>query len=217
MAHKYMIRISLVFAALVLTACGKGSNVSQNTRAAGARGGVPAGTLTAKCGNGQNAVGYIYEDSIQGSTFNQTVHDFVSVNLDRSQLGNVSGVPGDTTGIDLYFSLTRTANGMVAGGSMTLMIYDDAVGMTGADNVVVQPYAIPFDQIDPNSRITNGGFDVGFQDRFGYIRFTTDQGVDSQGNYNGTVQFQNTTSAAPGAFIGTATLGRFKLPACAVQ
>lgn len=210
MAYKKLIQVLALFATVLsLAACGKSGNSKQETRAGGAR---TAGTVQAvgsMCTNGTSAIGYIYADGV--TNFQDEVRGLVSATLDPDVFGAVSGVPRDTTGIDLRLDVDR-ASATVR--SIQLVIYDEFVGTKDSTGQVIQPYPITVPKaaggfVNAATRSLN----LVFTDQHGDIRII---GQSNDGAViEGTVEYHNRTHFAQGT-PRNGTLGRFRLPLCAL-
>ena len=160
-----------------------------------------------------NEVGMIY-DSAAGSQFRDRVAAFVSATMDPNGLGEISGDPNASTGIDLVMSVKVNAQGQVQSGStLDLGIYDSYVGQNDQNGKLIEPYSLHISQrVQGVANPQTGEFSVQFSDEYGAILFT---GKMDQKTIQGTVQFQNSQSYIGGT-PASGTLGQFVLPRCAV-
>lgn len=215
---------------LLLTACspqnrGSGASIRhQEARTSVGQSGVQPGgssgdetetTLSAKCANGESAVGLIKEDGQSGSaTFRQRVGDLVSASLDPQFLGEITGEGATGTGLDLYMRLKTDAQGKIdASSALQIAIYDSYVGTIDQDGKQVQPYPIVITKGASGSvDRTQKTFQVVFSDDYGSLTF---QGTYDANVARGSVHFTNTRSFDGGA-PRSGKLGTFLIPGCGI-
>ncbi|MFN7904020.1 MAG: hypothetical protein ACK5P5_02450 [Pseudobdellovibrionaceae bacterium] len=216
---------------LILQACSGGQRSSSTSSQRSANTSNVGGPVNDNSGVGkicQNSdIGYIYDSSVsQGesglnsnlgssSNFRQRVADLVSVSLSADFLGEVSGVYGASTGVELRLKIRFSSSGQIVTGSsfVELTIYDSYVGQDDGTGQSIEPYVIYIESVKSgNFNSSTKQLQVTFSDQYGEI---TLRGRVQGEELQGTVQFVNYTSydnSAP----RSGTLGEFIVPACSV-
>jgi hypothetical protein len=166
--------------------------------------------------------GVIYDSSASqlesdaGSTsFRQRLVDFVSISLSPESLGEVSGVYGASTGVQMRLRVRFTSSGQIVSGSSSLeiSIYDSYVGQSDESGIPIEPIVIFLDTVKSGTfNASSKQLQVVFADQYGEVSLQGRvQGTDLQG----TVSFQNFTSfdnSSPRSGV----LGEFLIPACSI-
>ena len=180
--------------------------------------GVSANSVLANSCQGNELSSRITSLSGNDQNFQQVVGDLVSVTLNPSELGTISGAPSGTTGVDLKMTLVfDSAHQIISRSSQfRITIKDSYVGTIGTDGKTIGPIEV----VHNNSSQLSGSFDPGqrilhlqFSDSFG--RISVDGQI--QGNQlKGQVQFMNSKSW-DGSTPRQGTLGQIQATSCSFQ
>lgn len=216
-----MKKLTLLLILTLLSACNpKKNSVRSNTAVIS---GVEVG---AQCNStnmtslSSSQYGTIYDGTASSYDFENRVKSLLSVTLQPSEIGNVSGGQADPTGVRFSGRIKLDGNGNVvsAQSKVLISIYDSIWLMNKYSNPSEQEIRISFDpNIEAGSSISgqfNTDTGVGYfilRDTYGEIRF--EGTIDAQ-RLSGVVSFQNTTNVAGGS-PASGVLGQFYIQRCA--
>lgn len=224
-----MKNILLLIPLLVLVACNKGkdpvrASVQTNT------GANIAGdfTLTNQCPQGTSGIGAIFDSGpTQGSlytsagTFEDRVKALLSANVAAGDVGQISGLENDSTGVRFQgvIKLDTAGNVIAANSKMLIKVYDSFILNSQLDPNGTKYDAIQIEFVPKNNVQINGQFNlqtgegyVSYRDAYGEVRF--EGRLDAQ-TFGGVVKFQNTKNVNGGA-AASGTLGQFKVARCGI-
>lgn len=149
------------------------------------------------------------------TSFRQRLVDLVSVSLSPDSLGDVSGVYGAATGVQMRLKVRFSSSGQIVSGSsyLEISIYDSYVGQMDQSGNLIEPYVIYLDSVKSGTFTSSTRqINVVFADQYGEISLQGRvQGTDLQG----TVSFQNFT-AYDSSQPRSGMLGEFIIPACSI-
>ena len=222
--QKWLLKgLLLLMISILLQACSGGSrtasatNNSRNANTSNVNGSSNNGTIGNK--NCQNSdLGYIYDPSASQSgsfSFQQRVADLVSVGISPESLGEVSGVSGENTGVQIRMKLRFNSGGQIVSGEsfLEISIYDSYVGQDDGTGNSVEPIVIYIESVksgtlNPSSK----QLQVVFADQYGEISL---QGRVQGEDLMGTVSFTNFVSY-DNSSPRSGQLGSFLIPACSI-
>ncbi len=155
-------------------------------------------------------------------SFESRVKGLLSATVDPAEVGAISGLNNDTTGVRFQGVIKIDTNGNVvsAQSQLFLKVYDSysVSGQTDSNGNAFQPISITFDRLAGQSvtgqlnRSTGIGTFI-FKDQFGDIRF--DGQLSNDGYFKGTVSYRNTVTVMTGQSPSAGTLGQFIIASCA--
>lgn len=197
-------KVALLVAFLGLAACGKTSDNRSASRGT-------TGMLAETCADGSKATGAVYDTA--GYGFRENFIALLSATMNPNDIGEISGVRGASTGVDMRLRIGRTAGGgsvTVANTKLNLIIYDSYVGQASTINPgqAIQPLTISMNA----SNVASNGNElvITFGDQYGTITAHL-QGTNP--NFTGTLEFANYQSATGGS-PASGQLGSFVVPSC---
>ncbi len=159
-------------------------------------------------------------DAVSG-TFESRVKAFLSASTAPSEIGQISGLPTDRTGVRFQGVIKLGSNGAVvaAQSKMLIKVYDSFVLNSELDpnGQKYEPIALEFlptggTQISGQFNLQTGDGFVSYRDSFGEVRF--EGRLDAQ-NFSGLVKFQNSKNVSGGGAL-SGTLGQFYVARCAI-
>ena len=168
--------------------------------------------------NGQQAT--ITLDTVSG-TFEDRVKGLLSAVTAANEIGQISGLPSDQTGVRFQGIIKIDAAGSVlaAQSKMLIKVYDSFVVNSQLDpnGQKYEPIAIEITptsgtQIQGKFNMQTGEGYASFRDSFGEIRF--EGKLDAQ-TFSGVVHFQNTKNVNGGS-AASGTLGQFYVARCGI-
>ena len=191
--------------------------------------GIVGNFVTAtSCPQANMSIGTIFDNSQQqvtldsvSGTFESRVKAFLSASTAASEIGQISGLPTDQTGVRFQGTIKIGANGTVDGtqSKMLIKIYDSFVLNSELDANGQKFEAITLEflpkaptQITGQFNLQTGEGYTSFRDSFGEVRF--EGRIDAQ-NFSGVVKFQNTKNVNGGNAL-SGTLGQFYVARCAI-
>ena len=192
-------------------------------------GGSIAGALavTNSCPQGVSGIGTIFDDgqmtqvsldSVSGN-FETRVKALLSATTSSDEVGQISGLATDQTGVRFQGIVKLDAKGLVIGAQskMLIKIYDSYVLNSQLDpnGTKYEPIAIEFiptsgSQIQGQFNLQTGEGSVSFRDSYGEVRF---EGRMNAQTFSGVVKFQNTRNINGGT-AASGTLGQFYVARC---
>ena len=215
----FMKKVTLTLAALTLLTIAACSPKKQGVRSSFNRSAVSTGVvsntnlITNTCPQGVSPVGTIFDqgNNIQVS-FEDRVKGLLSVTVNPEEVGQISSLPSDSTGVRFKGAIKLDANGNVnlQQSSMLISVYDS----------YVLQYPEQFQAIEVSfAQATAGQFNmqtgqgyVLFRDQYGEVRF--DGIIDAQ-NLSGTVSYKN-NSHINGSAPAQGQLGQFSVARCGI-
>jgi len=228
--------ILLAILSLIVSSCG--SNSSSSGRSAVTRNGngvtttnTSSGLVTTTCQQGQSTFGTIYEQSYSvqstqyiqyNSSFEDRVKGLLSVLINPSEVGSISGYDSDSTGVRFQGTIKLDASGNVvpAQTKLYIKVYDSYVlnGALDSSGQKYSPIPISFDgksgqSVTGHINLQTGAGSVVFSDQYGNIRL--DGQYDSSGLFRGTVSYTNTVTVVQGQSPSSGILGQFYIARCA--
>lgn len=222
-----MKNILLLIPLLVFVGCDpKKSTVKANVQVATGATVAADFTLSNQCPQGTTGIGAIWDSGpTDGSlyttsgTFEDRVKALLSATVAAADVGQISGLESDATGLRFQGVVKLDANGNViaANSKMLIKVYDSFVGQTDASGAKSEAIQIEF-LAAKNAQITGQidlktglGF-VSFKDTYGEVRF---EGRRDAQFFTGLVKFQNSRNVNGGTPAG-GTLGQFKVARCGI-
>ncbi len=215
--------VMLFAVSLCLQACSGGSrsaSVANGTRSvntSNVNGSSNNGTLGNKNCQGSD-LGYVYDESSsqnQTTGFQQRVAGLVSAGIAPESLGQVSGIYGDTTGVQLRMKLRFSSSGQIVSGEsfLEMTITDSYVGQDDGSGGLVEPITIYIESVKTGTmNPSTKQLQVTFADQYGEISL---QGRVQGEELVGSVSFVNFVSfdnSSPASGL----LGDFSIPACSI-
>ena len=194
-----MKKLSLLIILCLVAACSpKKESVRSAARSTGADLG---GRRVIQCPNGASNIGAIYDQS--GNLENQ-VRALLSATMLPQDVGSISSMPTDSTGVRFSGKMKLDTNGnVVAAQSKVLVeVYDSIWLQNRASNPNEKAIQIEFDPaagatITGQFNMQSGQGYINLHDQYGDVRFTGT--LDAQ-YFSGTVAFQNTASVVAESF-----------------
>ncbi len=214
---------------LVVIACNpKKDGVRSVTRDPNINGIVGNFVTATTCPQANMSIGTIFDngqqqvtlDSVSGS-FESRVKAFLSASTAANEIGQISGLPTDQTGVRFQGTVKIGANGAVDGtrSKMLIKVYDSFVlnSELDANGQKFEAIALEFlprapTQISGQFNMQTGEGYASFRDSYGEVRF--EGRIDAQ-NFSGVVKFQNTKNVNGGTAL-SGTLGQFYVARCAI-
>ncbi len=214
---------------LVVIACNpKKDGVRSVTRDPKTNGIVGNFVTATTCPQANMSIGTIFDngqqqvtlDSVSG-TFESRVKAFLSASTAANEIGQISGLPTDQTGVRFQGTVKIGANGAVDGtrSKMLIKVYDSFVlnSELDANGQKFEAIALEFlpkapTQISGQFNMQTGEGYASFRDSYGEVRF--EGRIDAQ-NFSGVVKFQNTKNVNGGAAL-SGMLGQFYVARCAI-
>lgn len=179
--------------------------------------------LSNQCPQGMSGIGSIWDGGTTAAslyttsgTFEDRVKALLSAAVASSDIGQISGLEGDSTGVRFegVIKLDPSGNVIGANSKMKISIFDSFVGQTDSNGVKGEPIKIDFitgkSQITGQINMQTGQGYFSLSDSYGEIRF--DGRLDAQ-LFSGTVKFQNSKNVNGGS-PASGTLGQFKVARC---
>ena len=219
-----------IFAVSATIAMLTGCNHSSGNNKAVARTNNPRGpqvsvnqnfSFSTTCSDGSSAVGQVFANGT--NDFRTEVVGLASATMPdaNDNLGDISGTPNDTTGVDLYLHIPSNGSAInQVDSGIRLVIYDSFVGTSDDSGNTVQPYSITVPAKTGQFNSSTGAFQIIFQDAvsansqpYGTI---TVSGQVQGGVAQGTISYDNFTNADSGAAAvhGQLNVFTFSMPAC---
>ncbi len=171
-----------------------------------------------------NAYGKVWGSMTQGglssSDFNRSVQMFASASVAPDQIGTVSGMPYNTTGIRFWGSVGTTTKISPATYNYTqvqstsvfrISIWDSYAGQKDSAGQLIPEYAVYFEG-NAYGQVYGNYAEIRFEDSYGSI---TLRGDISSTSFSGYLSFENTQywdGAAPGA--AGDNVWAFNIPTC---
>jgi len=232
---KKVILLSLL--TILVSSCS--NSKSDSGRTAVTRTGYP-GALTSTgqgssiittCQAGQSTYGTIYEQSYSvqsyqsvqyNSTFEDRIKGLLSVLINPSEVGSISNLDNDSTGVRFQGTVKLDQNGNVVSSQSKLYIkvYDSYIlnGQLDSSGQKYSPIPISFENkngqtVSGNINLQTGAGAIIFRDQYGDIRF--DGQFDNSGLFKGTVSYTNTVTVVQGQAPSSGILGQFYIARCA--
>lgn len=208
-----MKKFTLLLMLLMVAACSPKKDSVRSARTVGSN----IGTLGVanQCPNGASNIGAIYDQT--GNLENQ-VRALLSATMLPQDIGSVSSLPTDSTGVRFAGKMKLDANGNVIGAQSKILIevYDSIWLQNRLSNPNEKAIQIEFDPasgatITGQFNMQTGQGYINLHDQYGDIRFTG--AIDAQ-YFSGTVSFQNTSSVVGAASQGN--LGQFYILRCGI-
>lgn len=206
--------ITMVVFLGLLSACSNQNSRSRGAivRAASSANGSALGQVVNTTCTSTSTSGYgtVYDQTSTAYNFENRVKAFLSATVNPSEVGYVSALPSDTTGVRFDGSIKMSSSGVVdlAQTQMTIKV-SDSYASTGQ----YDPVVISF------SKATSGEFDLKtgkgslvFKDQYGDVRF---EGTLNSDYFSGTVNFSNYTHIT-GATAASGVLGQFYVARCGI-
>ncbi len=228
-----MKNILLLISLVVLFSCSKGKDTVRANTQVGTQSNTLTNiggdfTLSKQCPQGVSGIGSIYDSGpVQGSlytssgTFEDRVKALLSATVAAQDIGQISGLENDSTGVRFQgvVKLDATGNVVAANSKMLIKIYDSFIlnsqlDPSGAKYDAIQIEFVPSAKVQTSGQFnmqTGEGF-VSFSDSFGEVRF--EGRLDAQ-TFSGLVKFQNTKNVNGGSGA-TGTVGQFKVARCGI-
>ncbi len=188
---------------------------------------VGAFSTSNSCPQSVSGIGTIFEsaqpaqitlDAVSGN-FESRVKALLSATTKADEVGQISGLATDQTGVRFQGIVKLDANGVVIGASskMLMKVYDSFVLNSQLDpnGTKYEPITIEFlptsgSQIQGQFNLQTGEGAVSFRDSYGEVRF--EGRMDAQ-TFSGVVKFQNTRNINSGS-AASGTLGQFYVARC---
>ena len=223
-----MKNILLLIPLLLFASCDpKKSNVRANVETATGANIAGDFNLAKQCPQGMSGIGSIWDAGqtaaslyTTAGTFEDRVKALLSATIASADVGQISGLEGDSTGLRFEGVIKLDASGNVVGANskMKISVYDSFVGKIDPNGVKGEPIVIEF--IAGKSQIigqintqTQQGF-LSFSDSYGEVRFEGGfAGRPDAQFFSGIVKFQNSRNVNGGT-PASGTLGQFKVARC---
>jgi hypothetical protein len=247
-----MKKMIMVFALLLmlpgLVACGKKDNKRTSISNRNARDPInqPVGNdpQTSRGGTQLSNQGYIYGQIYNSGAygrsdaqFEQNVRGFTSATLDpwgdpnngvAPELGQVSGQPGQSTGVWIRGDARVVGGNFDPNGgnqrqldanatNIRIIVWDSYAGQTDSSGNAIPEYAVSFTSATTNSFINyqNRSAVITFQDEYGWVKFS---GTFDAEYFSGTVEYYNndyvSTILSPNAGAWDGIMGEFYISTC---
>lgn len=206
---------------LLHMACAKAPQSSLSSKAtAGATNGS-AQTMDTKtflgCASQDASVGRLIDPAYNTSNadikFTQVVKDFASSFMDTNKIGNVSGSPTSSTGIEIEGAIYFDKNGqaLAKNSRLQLEIFDDQVGKISATGSIIKSIPVYLNTLKSGQwNRSTGRFEAVFEDKFGEVVL---RGVISKTSTSAEVKFINKTEFSGGS-AKSGTLESFYIYSC---
>lgn len=228
----FMKKVILLGLLTALVSCNPGK--SNSDRAAITRAGTGSVTgaqnnVITSCGQSVSTYGAIYEQSytvqtlnnIQySSSFQDRVKGLLSVLINPDEVGSISNMDNDSTGVRFQGTIKLDSSGNVvsAQSKLYLKVYDSYVGQLDANGQKYAPIPISFENkngqsVTGNINLQTGVGTIIFRDQYGDIRFEGQS--DNSGLFKGTVSYANTVTVVSGQSPSSGFLGQFYIARCA--
>jgi len=182
--------------------------------------------IATTCQPGQSTYGTIYEQSYTvpslqtvqyNSTFESRVKGLLSVTINPEEVGAISSLDNDSTGVRFQGTIKLDQSGQVVSSQSKLFIkvYDSFVGQTGSNGQILEPIPVSFNgsSISGSINLQTGRGTIYFRDQYGEVRF--DGQYDQSGLFKGTVSYTNSVSVVQGQSPSAGFLGQFYIARCA--
>lgn len=212
-----MKKLSLLIILCLVAACSPKKDSVRSTRSAGANIG---GLGVNQCPNGASNIGAIYDNGqiLSSGTFEDRVRALLSATMLPQDVGSISSMPTDSTGVRFSGKMKLDTNGNVVAAQSIIRVdvYDSIWLQNRMSNPNEQAIQIEFDPaagatITGQFNMQSGQGYINLHDQYGDVRFTGT--LDAQ-YFSGTVTFQNTVSVVGSPAQGT--LGQFYILRCGI-
>lgn len=221
-----MKKILLLIPLLVFVGCDpKKSTVKANVQAASGISIAGDFNLSNQCPQGMSGIGSIWDAGpttaslyTTAGTFEDRVKALLSATVAANDIGQISGLEGDATGLRFQgvVKLDAAGNVVAANSKLLISIYDSFVGQPDSTGAKGEPIKLEFiagkSQISGQINMQTGLGFLSFSDTYGEVRF--EGRLDAQ-LFTGTVKFQNSRNVNGGT-PASGTLGQFKVARCGI-
>ena len=211
-----MKKLLVLLALTLLAACSpKKSSVKANIGAP-ATVTISGVTTGAACVNTSQNTGYIYDNSASSYNFETQVKALLSATTNPAEVGSISALASDGTGVGVTGLIKLDASGNVVGAQSNLLItiLDSIWQTTRSEDLKIKLNFTPANgsTLSGQFNLTSSDGFLSVADKYGEIRF--EGKIDAQ-NFSGTVRFTNLTTVIGGT-PASGVLGQFQIQRCAI-
>lgn len=160
------------------------------------------------CGSSPQAIGSIYSYNVSAQTFENQVKAFLSATTNPNDVGTVSSIPANSTGVQMTGLILLDKSGQVdvSQSKISIQVYDSYVAQ-GLEVIKVEINGASSGSFN----LQTGVGSITFKDQHGEIKF--DGRMNGQ-TFDGDVTFRNYKTVISGASPSAGTLGQFNIAVC---